>query len=149
MTDIIIVICCILGGFAVGKFIENQFRSKGRFYQDLTRYLSLLKDNIRGRQLELDKFNAAFASTCSRPFCDYLTSGKFHLKLNKSQRDHVEAFFNNLNCTSSQALIEHIEYYGKILSDEAKFVWDNEVVKSSIYTKLGMLLGAMLGILLI
>lgn len=149
MTDIIIIICCILCGFAAGKYIENRIRSKGKFYQDLTRYISLLKDNINGRQLELEKFNDSFVETCNKPFGDYLINRKDKVKLSKSQRDNIKAFFDNLNCASSQALIEHLEYYGKILSDEAKSVWDNEVVRSSIYAKLGMLLGAMLGILLI
>ena len=57
MIDIIIIICCILGGFALGKFLERRTIEKGKFYQDLTTYVMLLKYNVTCRQLELSGFN--------------------------------------------------------------------------------------------
>ena len=53
MINIIIIICCVFAGFAVGKFVEKRILEKGQFYQDLTTYMSLLSDNVNGRQLEL------------------------------------------------------------------------------------------------
>ena len=149
MTDILIVICCILGGFALGKFIEKQICIKGKFYQDLNKYVALLKDNVNGRQLELAKFNEEFVKRSGTVFAEFLENGKLKLHLSKSQKNNVSAFFDNLDCASSQALIEHINFHSGLLSDDAKTVLENEVAKSSIYGKLGMLLGAMLGILLI
>lgn len=149
MLDIIIIICCILGGFLLGKFIENKIIEKGKFYKDLTRYVSTLRENVSGRQLELFKFNEEFSKTCSKSFADYLRCGKLKLTLKKSQKENVEVFFNNLNCASSQALIQHLDYQGKILADDGKEIIDKEMGKASICSKLGMLLGAMLGILLV
>lgn len=149
MIDIIIIICCVFSGFALGKFIENKICEKGKFYKDITRYVASLKDNVSGRQLELYKFNDEFAKSCCRPFAEYLYTGKLKLALKKTQKENITAFFDNLDCASSQALIQHLDYQGKILIDDGKEVLDKEVMKASIYSKLGMLLGAMLGILLV
>lgn len=149
MLDIIIIICCVLGGFALGKFLENKVGEKGKFYKDLTRYVAALKENVSGRQLEIAKFNDEFAKSCSKPFANYLQTSKLNLTLKKSQKENITFFFDNLDCASSQALIQHLDYQGKILIDDGKEVLDKEVVKASIYSKLGMLLGAMLGILLV
>lgn len=149
MIDIIIVIGCILGGFVIGKFFERRISEKGAFYKDLTRYLSLLKDNVNGKQLELSGFNEEFSKNCGRSFADFIATKQLKLKIAKPQKDNISSFFDHLDCVSSQALVEHINYYGKILADDAEDVFRNEVAKSSIYGKLGMLLGAMLGILLI
>lgn len=61
MTDIIILIACILCGFISGKYIERQIKIKGKFYEDLRRYISVLKENLSGRQLELDSLNKAYS----------------------------------------------------------------------------------------
>lgn len=149
MLDIIIIICCVVGGFAIGKYIENRINEKGKFFQDAARYTATLKENVSGRQLELAKFNAEFCKNSSKSFGEYLASGKIKHRLSKSQKDSLTAFFDNLNCASSQELIQHLDYYGRLIGDEAKNIQDKEVAKSSIYSKLGMLLGAMLGILLV
>ena len=149
MLDIIIIICCVLGGFAIGKYIENRINEKGKFFQDATRYTAALKENVNGRQLELAKFNAEFCKSSSKAFGEYLVSGKIRMRLSKAQKDALTALFANLNCASSQELIQHLDYYGRLICDEAKNIQDKEVAKSSIYSKLGMLLGAMLGILLV
>lgn len=149
MIDIIIIICSVLGGFALGKFFEKKIVAKGKFYRDLLRYVATLKENVSGRQLELRKFNEEFAKTCGKPFAEYVLTGKLSLRLSKAQQSNVSALFNNLDCASSQELLQHLEYQGGILADEGKEVCDNEVSKASIYSKLGMLLGAMLGILFV
>lgn len=149
MLDIILIICCTLAGFALGKFLERRIGEKGKFYQDLTMYVALLKDNVLGRQLELEKFNAEFIQNCGSTFKSYIQNGSVKNRFSKAQKANLDKFFGNLDCVSSQALVEHIDYYGKILSEDAQAVLKNEVAKSSIYSKLGMLLGAMLGILFV
>lgn len=149
MIDIIIIICCILVGFALGKFLERKVLEKGKFYQDLCAYVSLLKDNITGRQLQLSAFNESFAlNNSSKAFADYLLKREVKVHMTKLQRESLTAFFN-MDCVSSQAFVEHINYYEKILTEDAQKVLQGEVAKASIYYKLGMLLGAMVGILLV
>lgn len=149
MTDILIIICCTLIGYALGKYVERKICDKGKFYQDLTSYIMLLKDNVSGRQLELSSFNTEYSKNSGKIFSEYLLNSNLKVNLNKSQKENLTAFFNNLDCVSSKALVEHIEYYGKILNDDSQAVLQNEVAKRAIYSKLGMLLGAMVGILFI
>lgn len=149
MLDIIIIICCVLAGFALGKLIETKIGEKGKFYQDLTSYVSLLKDNVLGRQLEIASFNQEFAANSSKMFADYILNGKVKPHLSKTQKNNLSAFFDNLDCVSSQALVEHINYHGKVLESDAQNVLQGEVAKASVYSKLGMLIGAMIGILLV
>lgn len=145
----IIIICCVLAGFAIGKYIEKRVAEKGKFYQDLTMYVTLLKDNVTGRQLELATFNAEFAKNSGNAFASFILNRELKIHLSKIQKDNLYAFFDNLDCVSSQALVEHINYHGKILENESQKIFQNEVAKSSIYSKLGMLFGAMLGILFV
>lgn len=149
MTNIIIVICCILAGFVLGKFIEKKIGEKGGFYQDLTAYILQLKDNVIGRQLELTEFNQNFAAKSGCAFAEFIQNRKLKTRLNKTQKDNLMRFFDNLDCVSSQALIDHINYHSKILTDDAQKVMQCEVTRASVYSKLGMLLGAMLGILFV
>lgn len=148
MTGIIIVICCTLAGFAIGKYFQNRITDKGNFYRDLSSYVAILKDNVCGRQLEMSAFNAQFAQNCGKHFGEYLLNGKLNVRLSKLQKGNLIAFFGNLDCVSSQALMEQLDYHGKIIVDDAQAVLKNETAKAQIYSKIGMLLGAMLGILL-
>lgn len=149
MINIIIIICCVFAGFAVGKFVEKRILEKGQFYQDLTTYMSLLSDNVNGRQLELAKFDGEFAQNCGRAFAAYLLNKEFKVHLSKAQKANIARFFANLDCVSSQSLVEHINYCSKTLTADCQNVLQNEVAKASVYAKLGMLLGAMVGILFV
>lgn len=147
MIDIIILIACILCGFACGKCFEKRAKCKGEFYNDLIRYLSLLKINVEGRKLELTRFNEEFSSQCSQVFGDFLREGKFKFSLSALQKGNVAKFFDNLSCASSSELNKHIDYYNGVLTADAKQA-ESEVAKASVYVKIGLLLGLMAGIVL-
>ena len=148
MSNIIILIACTLCGFACGKYIEKRIKRKGEFYNDLTRYVMLLKINVEGRKLEISRFNEEFSSQCSAIFADYLLDGKIKCSLNAMQKGNVTKFFDNLSCASSEELDKHIEYYSAVLGSDAKQVNEGEVAKASVYVKLGVLFGMMVGIVL-
>ena len=147
MTDIIVLIACTLCGFAVGKYVEKRVKRKGEFYNDLTRYVMLLKVNVEGRKVELADFNREFTSQCSSVFADFIDGGKIACSLSGVQKDTVTKFFGNLSCSSSEELSKHIEYYNTVLAADSKQVTD-EVAKASVYVKLGILFGLMVGIVL-
>ena len=147
MLDIIILIACALCGFACGKYLEKRIRCKGGFYSDLQRYVTLLKLNVEGKQVELSDFDDEFCKSCSEVFCQYLQNNKFKCALSASQKSNVNEFFANIGCVSSEELIKHIDYYKAVFDADAKKV-SEEVTKASIYTKLGILLGVMVGIVL-
>lgn len=148
MTNIIILITCSLCGYACGKYLEKRVRNKGAFLTDLCRYASFLKVNVEGRCIELSKFNSEFASSCSEVFRDYLISGKLKCALTSTQKESVSNFFSNLDCASSQELTKHLDHYVAVFDDMSKQFTQKELSSSSMYSKLGVLLGVMLGIVL-
>lgn len=147
MLDIIILIACALCGFVCGKYLEKRIRRKGEFYSDLQRYVTLLRVNVEGKQVELSTFNEEFCENCSETFCQYVEEGKMKCSFSSLQKSNVTAFFDNIGCVSSQELIRHIDYYKVVFEADAKKI-SEEVAKASIYTKLGILLGVMIGIVL-
>ena len=148
MLDIIILIACALCGFACGKYLEKRIKRKGQFYSDLIRYVTLLKVNVEGKQVELSEFNEEFCTFCSEPFREYVEEGKVIRSLSSLQKGNVNGFFDNIGCVSSEELIRHIDYYKTVFESDAKKI-SEEVGKASIYTKLGILLGVMVGIILV
>ena len=145
MTHIIILLCCILCGFLVGRFLQKQVIVRNQMYLDLQKYFSALKLNVGGRQLELNKFNSDFSATCSGAFCAVLQHNKYpHMKAHK--RKTVQDFFANLNCASSSQLLQHLEFYEAQIRPDAEQSTE-DAKKSSVYVKIGILLGAMVGIL--
>ena len=148
MLDIIILIACTLCGFACGKYIEKRIKRKGEFFTDLSRYVMLLKINVEGRKLEINSFNEEFSSQCSQIFADYMRDGKFKCSLSPMQKSNVNKFFENLSCSSSEELSKHIDYYSALINADAKQVTEGEVAKATVYVKLGILFGMMVGIVL-
>ena len=148
MTNIILLLACSLCGFAIGKYIEKRTKRKGEFYSDLSRYVALMKINIKGRKVELPRFNAEFCVGCSRVFADFITDNELKCTLKQSQKNNIIQFFENLSCATSEALEKHIEYYAEIFSADSKEI-TKEVASASIYSKLGLLLGMIVGILLL
>ena len=147
MLDIIILIACAMCGFVCGKYLEKRVRRKGEFYSDLQRYVTLLKVNVEGKQVELSAFDEEFCQGCSVCFSQYVLDRKVKCALSSQQKSNVQAFFDNIGCVSSQELIRHIDYYKAVFETDAKSI-SEEVTKASIYAKLGILLGVMVGIVL-
>lgn len=145
MTRIILLICCILCGFLIGRYLQKQVQAKNQMYLDLLKYIAALKLNVNGRQVELERFNADFCVNCSGAFCSVLQQIKYpHLKADK--RKTVQDFFANLNCASGNQLLQHLEFYEAQLRPDAEQC-AQAAAKSSVYVKIGILLGAMVGIL--
>ena len=147
MLNIIILIACVLCGFACGKYLEKRAKRKGEFYTDLQRYISMLKVNVEGKQVELDTFNEDFCQNCSEVFRQFICERKYKCAFSSLQKSNITGFFDNIGCVSSQELLKHIDYYRVVFESDAKSIND-EVAKASIYSKLGILLGVMVGIVL-
>lgn len=144
MTNIILFICCALGGFFCGLYLKKRVTQKNALFVDLVKYTVALQLNVSGKQLEMGEFNAKFCDSCSEVFKDALQQK--YPALSASQKNAVQEFFANLDCASGDALMKHLALFQKqfesISSETA-----TEAKKSSLYLKLGLLLGAMLGIL--
>lgn len=149
MLNIIIIIICSVCGYCVGKFFENRVACKGMFYRDLLRYLDMLKLNVTTKQVELDEFNEQFCCNSSQVFSFYVNSGESSMKLSASEKTEIENFFSAIKRVNSAELLKNIEYYSKVFSGVYNDSVEPEIKKSSVYSKLGILCGVIVGILLL
>ena len=147
MTNIIILFCCILSGFLVGRHLSKRIKDKENFFYDLTRYLSLLKVNVKGRCVELHHFNKEFATSCAEPFANLLLSNKVPTFLDANQKQLVTSIFANLSATTSTQLLSNIDYFEQLIANQVDGL-SNTFHNGKMYSKLGVLLGVMVGILL-
>lgn len=148
MLDIVIIITTSVCGFFVGKFLEKRSAQKKIFYSDMLRYIDQFAFNVKNMQKELGVFDNEFSRDCSEVFRAYLKESKFLFRISKSSKTALADFRKDLNCISSEELLKRLDYYKGIFSAEFNAVCD-EYKKSAIYSKLGILLGVMVGILLI
>lgn len=147
MTNIIILICTTLGGFLVGKHFEKREKLRGDFLGDLCRYIKLLKNNVKGRRVELSAFNQQFAQSCSSIFAKFLLDNGSISFFSKNQRQMVQSLFATLSVTTSAQMISNLDYYEQLINAENEVV-SNLVRNRFVSVKLGVLLGVMVGILL-
>lgn len=145
MIRIIAFICCVLGGFTFGLYLKKRTVQKNNLYSDLVRYCVALQLNVTGKQLELGTFNADFSQSCSAPFCEAMQQ-KNYSYCSALQKKSLTDFFDNLDCVGGSALLEHLKFFQKQFeTDLAESSYAAK--KSSLYVKLGLLLGVMVGIL--
>ena len=145
MIDIILFLCTITAGFLIGLYLQKRVAKTNQMWNDLARYITALKLNVTGRQKELADFNLEFAGTCGETFRECLLSKKYP-NLKPPQKKRLEEFFANLDCAGSNQLLENLDFYAGQFEVDLKDSAD-AAKKSSIYIKLGILLGAMVGIL--
>lgn len=145
MINIILLICCICVGFLLGRVVQKQAIARSELFADAVKYAELFQMNVLGKRLEVAKFNANFLEDCTEPFKNYLSKNG-GCKLSPQQKKHLENFFQNLDCTSGEVLLQHLQFYEKVFRDDWN-VCKEEAAKSALFVKLGLLLGAMVGIL--
>lgn len=128
-----------------GVYLKKRAVKKSELFSDIVRYCSALQLNVTGKQLELAAFDAEFAKNCSAPFCEALTQ-KNYSYCSALQKKRLDDFFSNLDCVGGDALLEHLRFFQKQF--EADFSESAAAAKkASLYVKLGLLLGVMVGIL--
>lgn len=145
MSGILLLICCILCGFCVGLFLQRRERDNVTFVEDLLRYIDLLRVNIDTERKSLAAFDSEFVARCGKQFSDYRSGtggapGKRTGKLADDFFDGVVA------CNNSQQLAKHLDYYKAVVAAQlAEMSCGGK--RKGLYVKLGLLLGAMVGLL--
>lgn len=145
MTGIILLCCSVLCGFLAGRYFQRRVLRKNEMLVDVMKYISALKLNVTGKQQELEKFNESFLQGSSKTFREFLSERRMPA-LSPLQKKRIEDCFANLDCVSGEQLLQHLDFYGQQLQGDLSECAE-EAKKSSVYVKLGLLLGAMLGIL--
>ncbi len=147
MTDILLLICCIFVGLLLGLFLQRRERERSEFVKDLSNYVDLLRLNLDTKRRPIKEINKEFGEKCGKAFRAYLTDPTANIPTDKQLRADVVAFTQGLSCGSSAELAKHLDYYGKMFAELADKAEKEGKSKSGLFVKLGLLLGAMVGIL--
>lgn len=145
MIQIFALVCCVSSGMFAGIFLRKRAIRKNEFFADLMRYISALQLNVSGRQQELGAFNEDFAKNCSETFREALLNRSYP-NVSRIQKQNLDAFFSNLDTPGGSALLQHLEFFKKLFDNDCDEAAAS-AKKSFVYVKLGILFGAMVGIL--
>lgn len=145
MSGILLLICCILCGFCVGLFLQRREKDCMTFVEDLLRYIDLLRVNIDTERKSLAVFDGEFISRCGKQFSDY-RSGTGGAPSKRTGKLADEFFDGVVACNNSQQLAKHLDYYKAVVAAQlAEMSYGGK--RKGLYVKLGLLLGAMVGLL--
>ena len=92
MTDIIVLICCILGGFFVGRYTQSVINAKNLFYLDTLKYIENLQLNIKTKQIGISSFNQEYSKICTSEFKAFLLDNKIEVRLSPAERKNILFF---------------------------------------------------------
>lgn len=127
----------------MGLFLQRREKDCVTFVEDLLRYIDLLRVNIDTERKSLAVFDSEFISRCGKQFSDYRsgTGGA------PSKRTLADDFFDGVvACNNSQQLAKHLDYYKAVVAAQlAEMSCGGK--RKGLYVKLGLLLGAMVGLL--
>lgn len=148
MTDIILLICCILAGFFVGRYTQSVINTKNLFYLDTLKYIENLQINIKTKQIGIPSFNQEYSKICTSEFKAFLFDNKIEVHLSRAERKNILSLTNTMLDTSSDTLYSNLSFVSKLINDDYQLFYNSNFLKSKVYDKIGLLLGAIVGILL-
>ena len=149
MTDILLLICSIFVGLLLGLFLQRREKEANEFVKDLSSYVQILRLNLDTKRRPIKEINKEFMDSCGKGFKLFLQAPySTKIPVDKQLRTDVIMFVDGLRCDSSAELVKHLDYYGTLFSLRSDKVDNEAKKKSGLFVKLGLLLGAMVGILL-
>lgn len=155
MTDIILLILCILLGFWLGRCWERQMWLREEVISLHCEFARNLLSNVKCGKVTMTQFVSDFTAECkSDAFIkcvDKFFYGKetsIGVKLTTQQLKSISDFWSG-RFTSTQQFISHIEYYIDYFGNLSRQLKEECRQRSSLGMKLGILLGSALGLMLI
>lgn len=155
MTDIVLLILCILLGFWLGKSWERQMWLREEVISLHCEFARNLLSNVKCGKVTMTQFVSDFTVECkSDAFIkcvDKFFYGKetsIGVKLTTQQLKSISDFWSG-RFTSTQQFISHIEYYIDYFGNLSRQLKEECRQRSSLGMKLGILLGSALGLMLI
>lgn len=127
----------------LGKYCKRRLTERCAALCDAARYAQALKANVEGRQQQMTQFTEQFCMTASQPFCN-IVQGKYGC-LKGTEKAVVAELFAKTQYSSAEELSYTLSEYGerlRALAGEARIQ-----AEKTVYPKVGLLLGAMAGIL--
>ena len=155
MTDIVLLILCILLGFWLGRCWERQMWLREEVISLHCEFARNLLSNVKCGKVTMIQFVSDFTAECkSDAFIkcvDKFFYGKetsIGVKLTTQQLKSISDFWSG-RFTSTQQFISHIEYYIDYFGNLSRQLKEECRQRSSLGVKLGILLGSALGLMLI
>lgn len=155
MTDIVLLILCILLGFWLGRCWERQMWLREEVISLHCEFARNLLSNVKCGKVTMTQFVSDFTAECkSDAFIkcvDKFFYGKetsIGVKLTTQQLKSISDFWSG-RFTSTQQFISHIEYYIDYFGNLSRQLKEECRQRSSLGVKLGILLGSALGLMLI
>lgn len=155
MTDIVLLILCILLGFWLGRCWERQMWLREEVISLHCEFARNLLSNVKCGKVTMTQFVSDFTVECkSDAFIkcvDKFFYGKetsIGVKLTTQQLKSISDFWSG-RFTSTQQFISHIEYYIDYFGNLSRQLKEECRQRSSLGVKLGILLGSALGLMLI
>lgn len=146
MSGILVLICCVLVGFCVGLFLQRRKTDNLSFVEDLLKYIELFRVNVTTGQKTIEDFDKEFLSACGKAFADYKNG--LSVGLDKSVKALADEFFVGAEqANNSQQLLKHLDYFCAKAQSKYAEVSKNADKQKGLYVKLGLLTGAMVGLL--
>ena len=155
MTDIVLLILCILLGFWLGRCWERQMWLREEVISLHCEFARNLLSNVKCGKVTMTQFVSDFTAECKSDafikcvdkfFYDKETS--IGVKLTTQQLKSISDFWSG-RFTSTQQFISHIEYYIDYFGNLSRQLKEECRQRSSLGMKLGILLGSALGLMLI
>ncbi len=149
MTDIIVFLMCALAGFLVGNYLKKQSIHKNFFYLDSIKYIKLLLTNIDTKQVVLNDFNADYCISCCKDFNEFISLGKMPSYLLKTEKKLFNDLQYSLTNTIRDKMIINLNFLLEQINGQYEEFVSSKFTQAKVYEKIGLLCGAMIGILLI
>lgn len=128
--------------------MQSAINAKNLFYLDTLKYIENLQINIKTKQIGISLFNQEYSKICTSEFKAFLLDNKIEVRLSRAERKNILSLTNTMLDTSSDSLYSNLSFVSKQINDDYQLFYNSMFLKSKVYDKIGLLVGAIVGILL-
>ncbi len=150
MTDIVVIFCCAMLGFVVAKIINKQLYSKEKMYCYLMNFAVDMRINVQYAKQTL----SVFLDSSSKDYKEYIQQllsqeMSFGCNLSNVEQAEITEFIVGLSANNSSSILHHLDRYIAVFESQYNKMHLANKLQFSANTKVGILLGAVLALLLI
>ncbi len=150
MTDIVIIFCCSLLGYVVARIINNRLRNREMVYEQLSMFAHDLSINVQHEKQTLYSFVSGSNKSYKDTILQLLDNNKVAgCSMTSGALDEIHQFTAGLDATNSSALLVHLARYSEMFDKQYLTLHNANKIQCAVNSKVGILLGAVLALLLI
>ncbi len=150
MTDIVIIFSCSMLGCLIARLVNRSIRNRELLYMQLYTFTCDFADNVEHEKLTLHGFITVSAKCYRELMLHLLSDGSvIGCRLTNSDMLEIEQFLVGLEATNSEILLLHLSRYGATFDSKYNELHKVNIMQCSVNSKVGILLGAVLALLLI